>query len=179
MVSQNALASEGPNGDPIATPSIRLYNILLNIKYDSLVSIDRRSLNSFFFSVMKYSMVSSRGMLLKSEPVSKLPMKLLESCSTILAGKLNESLTVYLLLVNGSKTDTKHFASLYVGVCKADKTGLKGRQPSTHLYAFYKNHTLFQFFVFLQTCCLSQQAFYKFYQWVFLADNKIQEIVIF
>ena len=77
-------------------------------------------------------MVSSREMLVKSEPISKLPMKLLESCSTILAAKLNESLTVYLILANGSKTDTKDFASLYVGVCKADKIGLKGRQPSTH-----------------------------------------------
>ena len=77
-------------------------------------------------------MVSSRGMLLKSESISKLPMKLLKSCSTILAAKLNESLTVYLLLVDGSKTDTKDFASLYAGVCKADKIGLKGRHPLTH-----------------------------------------------
>ena len=77
-------------------------------------------------------MKNSVVMLVKSEPISKLPMKLLESYSTILAAKLNESLTVYLLLVNGSKTDTKDFASLYGGVCKADNIGLKGRQPSTH-----------------------------------------------
>ena len=70
--------------------------------------------------------VSSRGMLVKSGSISKLPMKLLESCSTISVAKLNESLTVYLLLVNGSKTGTKYFASLYVGVCKADTIGLKG-----------------------------------------------------
>ena len=41
-------------------------------------------------------------------------------------------LTVYLLVNKGSKTGTKHFASLSVGVCKADKIGLKGGQPSTH-----------------------------------------------
>ena len=33
-------------------PSICLYNILLNIKYDSLVAKDRRSLNSLFFQTM-------------------------------------------------------------------------------------------------------------------------------
>ena len=49
MVTKNALASEDPNGEPIATPSICLYNILLNIKYDSLVVKDRTSLNSLLF----------------------------------------------------------------------------------------------------------------------------------
>ena len=46
---KNALASEGLNGDTIATPSICLYNILSNIKYDSLVAKDR-FFNSLFFS---------------------------------------------------------------------------------------------------------------------------------
>ena len=36
----------------------------------------------------------------------KSPMKLQESCLTISMGKLNESLTVYLLLVNGSEIGT-------------------------------------------------------------------------
>ena len=75
--------------------------------------------------------VSSKGMLVKKESISKLPMKLLESCSTISLAKLNESLTVYLLVVNGSKIGNKYFESLYVGVYKADKIGLKGGQPST------------------------------------------------
>ena len=43
---KNALASECTNGDPIAAPSISLYNILLNIKYNSLVAKD---VNSLFF----------------------------------------------------------------------------------------------------------------------------------
>ena len=89
-------------------------------------------------------MVSLRGMLVKSELISMLPMKLLESCSTNSEAKLNESLTVYLLVVNGSNIGTKYFASLCVGVCKADKIGLKGGQPLIHFYALYKNHTLFQ-----------------------------------
>ena len=46
---KNLLASDGPNGDNIATPSICLYNILSNIKYDFLVAKDRRFLNALFF----------------------------------------------------------------------------------------------------------------------------------
>ena len=49
MVSQKCIFSEGPNGVPIVTPSICLYNMLLNMKYDSLLAKDRRSLNSLFF----------------------------------------------------------------------------------------------------------------------------------
>ena len=141
-ISSNALAIGGPNGDSIANLSTFLYNILLNIKYDSLVAKDRRSLNSLFSNyeqsrcfkkiLVQLSMVSSRRTLVKRESMSKFPMKLLESCSTTLVEKLKESLTVYFLLVNGSKIDTKYFASLYVGVFKADKIGLKGGQPSTH-----------------------------------------------
>ena len=36
-------------------------------------------------------------------------------------GKLNISLTVYLLVVNGSKIGTKIFASLHAVFCKTDK----------------------------------------------------------
>ena len=82
--------------------------------------------------LVQISMVSLREMLVKSESISKLPMKLLKSCSVISMAKLNESLTVYLLLVNRSNISTKYFASLYVGVCKDEKIGLKGGQASTH-----------------------------------------------
>ena len=77
-------------------------------------------------------MVPSRGMLVKSGLMSKLRVKLLESCSKISVAKLNESLTVYLLVVNDSKRGSKNVASLYLGVCKADKIGLKGGKPSIH-----------------------------------------------
>ena len=82
--------------------------------------------------LVQISMAFSRGMLVKSESISKLLMKLLESCSTISVVKLNESLTMHLFLVNGSKIGTKYFSSLYVTVYKVDKLGLKGGQPSTH-----------------------------------------------
>ena len=39
---------------------------------------------------------------------------------------------MYLVVVNGSKWDTKNFAGLYKGVCKIDKIGLKGGKPSTY-----------------------------------------------
>ena len=82
-----------------------------------------------FFQTMKMALflkrllvqiliVYSMKMLIKSESISKLPMKLLESCSTISVTKLSKSLTVYLLVVNGSKKDTKIFASFYVGAFK-------------------------------------------------------------
>ena len=109
MVSQKCISSEGHNGDPMATPSICFYNILLKVKYDSLVAKDRRFVNSLFFKpwtmslflkrlLVQISMVSSRGMLVKSESISKLPMKLPESCSRISVAKLNESFIVYLLM---------------------------------------------------------------------------------
>ena len=78
-------------------------------------------------------MVSSWGILVKSESIYKLPMKYLESCSKICLAKLNESFTVNLLLV---KIGTKYFANLYVGVCKADKYGLNGGEPLTHFLFF-------------------------------------------
>ena len=75
--------------------------------------------------------------------MSELPIKLLESYSTISVAKLNESLTVYLLVVNDSTIHTENFANLYVGVCKADKICPKGGQQHI-FYALYKNHALFQ-----------------------------------
>ena len=93
--------------------------------------------------LVQISMVSSSRISVKSKSISKFLLKLMESCSIISVTKLNKSLTVYLLLVNSSKIGTKFFASLYLGVCKADKIGLNSGQPSTH-YALYKNHTLFQ-----------------------------------
>ena len=77
-------------------------------------------------------MVYSREVLVKSEFMSKLPMTLLESWSTIAVTKVSKSLNVYLLVVNNdTEIGFKNFASLYVGVCKADNTCLKGRKSST------------------------------------------------
>ena len=54
-------------------------------------------------SLVQISTLSSMGMIIKGESMSKLTMKLLESCSIVSVAKLNESLTVYLLAGNGSK----------------------------------------------------------------------------
>ena len=45
--------------------------------------------------------------------------------------KLNESLKLYLLVVKGFKIDIKNFANFYLGVCQANKNGLKRGKPST------------------------------------------------
>ena len=59
--------------------------------------------------------VSSRGMLVKSELLPKLPIKLLEFWSTISVTKLNGSLTMYYLIVNGSLAGTKNVCKLVCG----------------------------------------------------------------
>ena len=66
-------------------------------------------------------MVSSRENLVKGESISKLPMKLLESCSKVSAANIKRSLTLCLLAVNDSKIATNCFESSYVGVCKQIK----------------------------------------------------------
>ena len=137
--------------------------------------------------LVQISMVSSRRMLVKSESISKFPMKLLESCSTISAAKLNESLTVYLLLVNDSKIGTKYFASLYVGVSKVDKYGMKGGQPSTHLLYILQEPYIILGLVPTGFRCqrvssdmlLESTSFSNFISAFFLTGNKIQEIVVF
>ena len=70
-------------------------------------------------------------------------MKLLESYLTISVAKLSESLTVYLLILNGSKIGTKWLASLYVGVYKADKIGLKREQPLTQFLCILQGSYIF------------------------------------
>ena len=82
--------------------------------------------------LVQISIVSLKEMLVKSNSLSRLPMKLMESCSTVSVAKLNKCLIVYLLPTNCSKIDTEHFPSFYVSVCKADKIGLKGGHPSTY-----------------------------------------------
>ena len=61
---------------------------------------------------MQISIVSSRGMLVKSESTSKLPMDNEGSCSQIFSAKSNDSLTVYSFLVKVSNVGTKNLARL-------------------------------------------------------------------
>ena len=68
-------------------------------------------------------MFSLRGMLVKSESTSKLPIGTRWVLLTNLFSKLNESLTLFSFLVKGINMKTKGLARLYAGVCKADKIG--------------------------------------------------------
>ena len=57
-------------------------------------------------------MISSSGMLAKSEPTSKLPIKKLLSCSTISLGNEKESLIVNSLIVRQLSIGTRNLAIL-------------------------------------------------------------------
>ena len=93
----------------MATSSICLYKISLKMKYDYLVAKDNNFLNSDLFKPSTLSfrsyidflqilLVSSSGMLVKSESTSKNPYK--SYCSTISFAKEKESLTVDSLICN-------------------------------------------------------------------------------
>ena len=74
-------------------------------------------------------------MLVKSDSISKLAITSLESKLWSSSTNVKESLIVYSLVVRDSSTGTKNFASLYVGVPKADKIGVKtGKRSVTILW---------------------------------------------
>ena len=109
---------------------------------------------------LQFSIVSSMGTLVKSESMSKLPIKLLESWSTISVTKLNKYLTLYLLVVDSFKIGCKYFASFYVGVCKTNKIVLKSGQPLTHFMHFTKtiHYTRSSFYWFQISSCFFGHA---------------------
>ena len=57
-------------------------------------------------------MVPSRGILVKSEPKSRLPMKFLQSLCTTSSAKAKESITVSSLNATEESLGTKRFATL-------------------------------------------------------------------
>ena len=138
-------------------------------------------------SLMQISMVYSRWVLVKSEFMSKLTMKLPESWWTITVTKINKSLTVYLLVVNHSEIGPKNFGNLYVGVCKVGKFSLKGRHPSTHsactLQEPYVIPSLVSTsFKFLRVssdmhAVRVRKLFTNFFNKLILTDNAIWEII--
>ena len=82
-------------------------------------------------------MVSSRGMLVNSEVMSRLAIKQSEFCCSISLAKSNDSLTLYLPEVKSLSIRTRNSAILYVGVSMAERIGRKTRQPSiTFLWTF-------------------------------------------
>ena len=58
----------------------------------------------------------------------KIAMTYLQSVLVISLANAKDSLTVYPLIVNGDKTDTKSFANLYYGILIATVIGLKDGQ---------------------------------------------------
>ena len=72
-------------------------------------------------------------MLVKSESLSKPLISYVQLMRNKFLGKLNDSLSIHLLVVNDSQISTKNLAILYIDVFKADKTYLKHKQPSTHI----------------------------------------------
>ena len=76
--------------------------------------------------------VSSNGMLVKRDLTSRLAMKSTGSWLAISLANSKLFLTVYILVVIGSRRGTSNLGSLYVCVLVADITGLKGGQLSTN-----------------------------------------------
>ena len=75
-------------------------------------------------------MVSSRGMLVNNEVVSRLAIKQSEFCCSISLAKSKESLTLYSLKVKSLGIGMKNVSIIYVGVLMSDKIGRKAGQPS-------------------------------------------------
>ena len=134
------LANIGPGGDPIATPSTWIKNLLLNVKKDSLVAKFSKSRKSFldipltkvsgvlksFFT--QISIVSSNGMLVNKASTSKLAIWRSLFWVKISSTKVKESRALNSFCVISDRTETKSFVSLYVGV------------PISHqLWKFYSN----------------------------------------
>ena len=100
-------------------------------------------------------------------------------------GKLNDSLSIHLLVVNDSQISTKNLAILYIDVFKADKTYLKHKQPSTQPFFMYFTRTIlhsryssywFQISLgFFGHAVRVNKPFSNFIQAFFLTDTKIQE----
>ena len=83
---------------------------------------------------MQKSIVSSSGMLVKSDSTSKLPIDNVGACSHISSANWKKSLTAYSFLVERFNVRTKNLARLFVGVSKADRFG---RNEDSHLLVVY------------------------------------------
>ena len=83
-----------------------------------------------YSKLVQILMVSSRGILVKSELTLRLPMKSLPSRCTISSAKAKESFTENSLNVIEESLGTKNIASLKQGVPIAESVGLNGRQTS-------------------------------------------------
>ena len=83
------------------------------------------------------SVVSFKGMLVKSDVTSKEDMNKLESYSTTSLANENESVTVYSLVVMGVMSGTRNLDSLYVGVPIIDTIGRNFGRLSTNALCIF------------------------------------------
>ena len=82
-------------------------------------------------------MVSSRGMLVNNEVMSRLAIKQSEFCCSISLAKSNESLTLYLLEVKSLSIGTRNLVTSYVGVPLTERIGrIAGEPLITFLWTF-------------------------------------------
>ena len=82
-------------------------------------------------------MVSSRGMLVNNELMSRLAIKQSEFCFSISLAKSNESFTMYSLEVKSLSIGTRNLAILYLSVPMAERVGRKAGQPSITVFYFF------------------------------------------
>ena len=119
-----------PNEELMGTPSNCLYKVLSKIKNDSFVascrSFSKLAQSRFEAhcalsndSLEQIFAVSSRGMLVNKEVISRLAIKQSEFCCSIYLAKSNESLTLYPLEVKSLSIETM-----------AEKIGRKSGQLS-------------------------------------------------
>ena len=69
----------------------------------------------YYDYLITISIVSSNGKFVNKESMSKLHIKELRSCLSIMATDSKESLSVYSLLVMGNMKPNKYFEILYIG----------------------------------------------------------------
>ena len=126
---------------------------ILNIKHDSFIGEDK-DLWIHFFETMKFVAIYKKFIDVnfnfffsssKKWIYVMIPRHLslsyswscLETLSTISEAKLNKPLTIYLLIVNGSKISNKNFASRYMFVRQVKLV----RNVESHQYIFYVFYT--------------------------------------
>ena len=84
--------------------------------------------------------VSSRGMLVNNEVMSRLAIKQSEFCCSISLAKSKESLPLYLLEVKSLVIGTRNLAILYMGVPMAEIIGRKAGHPSITFSGLLPDH---------------------------------------
>ena len=116
------------NGSFVA--SHRCFSKVIQSRFETHYFLSNDSFEQIFI-------VSSRGMLVNNEVMSRLAINQSEFCCSNSLAKSNESLTLYSLEVKSLSIETKNLTFLYVGVPMAERIVRKAGQPSiTYLWTF-------------------------------------------